>query len=70
MTLKDFIEKISIRTMIILRDKEGVTICECMSDSIVMDKFSDWLVVGFAPLNSTFCRTGLSIKIKENLPFD
>ena len=70
MTLKDLIEKLSIRTMTILRDKEGVTICECMSDSIVIDKFSDWLVVGFVPLDSHFCRAGLSVKIKENLPFE
>ena len=71
MTLRDFANLMNRKHTVYLKDKDGVTICECKSDSVVIDKFGDCIVVGFAAINE-FMNTpaAISIRIKENLPFD
>ena len=71
MTLRDFVNLLDRKHTVYLKDKDGVTICECKSDSVVIDKFGDYIVVGSAAINE-FMNTpaSISIRIKENLPFD
>ena len=71
MTLRDFANLMNRKHTVRLKDKDGVAICECESDSVVIDKFGDYIVVGFETIN-TFVNVpaAISIKIKENLPFE
>lgn len=70
MTLRDFANLMNRKHTVYLKDKDGVTICECKSDSVVIDKFGDYIVVGFAAINEFMnAPASISIKIKENLPF-
>lgn len=71
MTLKEFVNLMNRKHKVFLKDKEGVTICECNSDSVVIDKFGDYVVVGFAAVNEFMNgAASICIKIKENVPFE
>ena len=70
MTLRDFANLMDRKHTVRLKDKDGVTICECESDSVVIEKFGDYIVVGFAAINTFMNTAAISIRIKENLPFD
>ena len=71
MTLRDFANLMNRKHTVYLKNKDGVTICECKSDSVVIDKFGDYIVVGFETVNTLVnVPAAISIKIKENLPFD
>ena len=46
MTLRDFANLMNRKHTVYLKDKDGVTICECKSDSVVIDKFGEGIQVG------------------------
>ena len=71
MTLREFVDLMNRKHTVYLKDKEGVTICECKSDSVVIGKFGDYVVVGFAAINEFMnSAAAISIRIKDNLPFE
>ena len=71
MTLGDLLGKLERRIRLRLRENDTYEICECNSDSIVVDKFKDWLVVDFYVyvIHAECLKAGMEVKIKEDVPF-